>query len=190
MFDFIKGCLIEKSAKKVVIEVNDIGYRLHVPFNDVANLPELECEVMLYTTCYQKENELLLYGFLQQQVRTFFETLIQISGVGPKVALNLIGHFQFESLLFALQQNDTKTLTKIPGIGKKTIERILLELRGKLSEFSNVDAGSMLLFNDAIKALVHLGYPESRAQRAVQKLLEDHQETDLGNLVTKALKLL
>ena len=191
MYEFLKGILIEKNAKKVVVEVGSVGYRLLVPFNQLAKLPELECEVFLYTHFHQKENEVSLFGFIHEKERNFFEMLIQISGVGPKMALTLLGHFELKDLLFALHQKDVKLLTKIPGVGKKTALRILLELQDKILDFEITDMPqNVLIFSDATKALVQLGYPETKAQKAVRKLLEEQEHIELTQLVTQALQII
>src|SRR5580700_10493771 len=128
MFEYIKGILARSSLTQVTLDVQGIGYRLQIPFNHFAKLPALGTETLLYVSCVIREDSHKLYGFLTEHERDLFEHLIDISGIGPKTALALIGHMELQQLQTAIQQGNITAVCKIPGIGKKTAERLIVEM--------------------------------------------------------------
>ncbi len=196
MFDFIKGILKEKEPLKAVVETGGIGYRLVIPLNTYTKLPLPETPVHLHISQVIREDAHTLYAFAEKQERDLFETLITLSGVGPKTALGIIGHMDMNSFQHAILSADTRILSKIPGIGKKTAERLVLEMRDKLKNIHGKGKGATLsissgnsLVSDAVNALMNLGYSPIEAQKAVQTARSDAQdEKDLGKLITQALK--
>lgn len=196
MFDFIKGILKEKEPLKAVVETGGIGYRLTIPLNTYTKLPSSETPVHLHISQVIREDSHTLYAFSEKQERDLFEILITLSGIGPKTALGIIGHMDMNAFQHAILSADTRILSKIPGIGKKTAERLVLEMRDKLKNFSKKGKGTPLslssgdnLLADAVNALMNLGYNPVEAQKAVQIARSDAQdETDLGQLITRALK--
>ena len=189
MFDYFKATLIESSPLKITVEVHGIGYRVWVPVH--IQLPQVGSLMTLYVSPIIREDSHQLFGFLTRLERDFFEILITISGVGPKIALCLMGHLDLPDLHAAILQGNIQLLAKTPGIGKKTAERIIIELRDKVKTLPipSTQNSNQQMQNDALSALIHLGYPSAQAQRAVKTVLDQlKQEPDLGQLITAALK--
>lgn len=190
----MKGILKEKEPLKAVIEVNGIGYRLTIPLNTFTQLPSLESSVFLYLSQVIREDSNTLYAFLEKQERDLFEVLITLSGIGPKTAVGIIGHMDMNTFHHAILAADTRILSKLPGIGKKTAERLVLEMRDKIKDKKDPKASIRFsvgdtLLNDAINALMNLGYGPMDAQKAVKTARDDAlEEKDLGKLITLALK--
>lgn len=191
MFDSIKGILKEKEPTRTVVEANGIGYRLMVSLSTSSRLPNLEDTVHLHLLQVVREDSHTLYAFLEKQERDFFEVLISVSGIGPKTGLGIIGHMDIATLQSAIVNQDTRILSQLPGIGKKTAERLVLEMRDKIKKLYktglplSVPSGDPLV-SDAIAALMNLGYNPMQAQKAVKSV--EKEATDLGSLITLALK--
>ena len=183
MIGRLRGVLIEKRAPWLVIELSSgIGYELEAPMNTFYRLPELGQEVILYTHQVVREDAHLLYGFAEERERILFRTLIKVNGVGPKLALTILSNFDPQAFVLCINQGDSVSLTRIPGVGKKTAERLLIEMRDRLADpfafgnstshsapiSSSVPASSAL--QEAISALVALGYKPAEASRAVAQL--------------------
>ncbi len=185
MFEFFKGNLQEKGPSHVVIDVHGIGYKIFIPLNAHVLLPEVSKEVFLYTSFVVREDAQILYGFLKKEEKALFELLLSVSGIGPKSALALIGHLDIATFQQALQTNNVSWIAKTPGIGKKTAERLIIELKDKVK--TNVYSQGILA--DAVGALIHLGYDLASSQKAVKNAYDEknHKE-DLGLLITQALK--
>lgn len=196
MFAYIKGTLVSTHSSSVVVDVNGIGYTLFISCRLLHELPALGSTVQFHTSFIIRENSQALYGFLSHQERDVFEIFLNISGVGPKLALSLIGHLTFSQLHTAIIYQDLPTLCRVPGVGKKTAERLIVELKDKLSNFSHLQESQASNFpspsqfaQDAILALINLGYNQSTAQRAIkQSLHEISENADLPLLITTALK--
>ncbi|MEK7339591.1 MAG: Holliday junction branch migration protein RuvA [Candidatus Rhabdochlamydia sp.] len=189
MFDYLKATLIESSPLKVIVEVHGIGYRIWVPIH--IQLPQKGCVITLYVSPIIREDSHQLFGFLTRLERDFFELLITISGVGPKLALCLMGHLELPDLHAAILQGNVQVLSKTPGIGKKTAERLIIELRDKVKTLNlpiSSTNNNNQMQSDALSALVHLGYPSIQAQKAIKVVLDQLKEPDLGQLITAALK--
>lgn len=194
MLDYIRGILAHASLEKVTIEMQGLGYLFFVPLASCAKLPSLGSLVTLFVSTVIREDSHRQYGFLSREERDCFELLIEISGVGPKIALALLGHMEVGNLRSAISQGRTDLISKIPGIGKKTSERLVVELRDKmkpslcLQSPSGAAEGSGVV-SDAIGALIHLGYPLGQAQRAIQAVLPEGESlADLPSLITAALR--
>lgn len=193
MYAYIKGPLIQLQPSSAIIDCQGIGYKIFIPTSTFSKLQIAEIYT-LFTTLVVREGFQGLYGFISADERDLFEILIEISGVGPKTALNLIGYLSISDLHTVILQADTNRLSKVPGIGKKTAEKLLIELRNKLESFFlktpvayAIDVKNQNA-HDAIKALINLGYNQAAAQKAVKKTLETTQEDNLGLLITTALK--
>jgi len=176
-----------------IIETGGIGYKILLPIHLLDKL-QIGKEALFFTFLVIKEDAHQLYGFLDRRERELFETLIGISGIGPKTALSIIGHLPLPLFAKAVQTNHIATFTQVPGIGKKTAERLLLELRGKsffekenASLFeTNVEPKKLL---DALNALTNLGYNQAIARSAIDKALQElPAEYDLPTLISQALK--
>lgn len=195
MYAYIKGALKEAALSSVVIEANGIGYYMHIPFNNFSLLPAVESEVLLYTTYVVREESQKLFGFLTIEQRDLFESLIDISGIGPKTALCLVGHMPMDELRMAISQANTQLICKIPGIGKKTAERLIVEMRDKIQKSIgkqgrlNVTTSEQGIVADAISALINLGYNSAQAQKAVKAVVaKAPDEQELAKLITTALR--
>lgn len=191
MFDYLKAILVESKPLKVTVEVNGIGYRIWVPIH--IRLPQEGSVITLYVSPIIREDSHQLFGFLTRLERDFFELLITISGIGPKIALCLMGHLDLSDLHAAILQGNVEILSKTPGIGKKTAERLIIELRDKVKTLnpplSSTKNNNQQMQNDALSALIHLGYPSNQAQKAIKTVLDQlEKEPDLGQLITSALK--
>jgi Holliday junction DNA helicase RuvA len=193
MYESIRGHLVDKSPSKAVVETGGIGYRLTIALSTYTQLPALEKEIQLFTSQVVREDSNTLYAFLKKEERDLFELLITISGIGPKTAITIIGHMEINAFQRAIQGADVKGLSKIPGIGKKTAERLVIEMRDKFKgkkgdtpvALSSLDG----VLGDAMNALINLGYNPAEAQKAVQGALEEKKgETDLGKIITAALQ--
>lgn len=191
MYESIKGQLIDKTPLKAIVEAGGIGYRLSIPLSTYTRLPALDKPIQLFLSHVVREDSETLYAFLQKEERDLFEVLITLSGIGPKTALAIIGHVELGAFQRAIASADVKLLSKIPGVGKKTAERLVIEMRDK---FKGGKKGGALplssgLVGDAINALLHLGYNPQEAQKAVESVLEEKkEETDLGKIITAALQ--
>ena len=169
MITFLQGKLVEALPTQVVVDVNGIGYEALIPLSSFDKLPQPGGDVKLLTQLIVREDAHVLYGFATLEERAAFRKLIRISGVGARTALSVLSGLSVAELAQAVMLQDGARLTKVPGIGKKTAERLLLELKGKLADTLPADtkAGSG---NDVLNALVGLGYSEKEAVAAVKGL--------------------
>lgn len=195
MYTYFKGQLTAVTEEHAVVEIQGIGYRLHLAPNYYLRLPLAPANITLHVSFVIREFSQTLYGFLEEGERDLFEKLIDISGIGPKLALSIIGHMSTDELQDALITNDVQLLCKVPGIGKKTAERLLLELKGKSLELirtkpqATLSAKNPPLLQDAVSALINLGYSQANAQRAVTITLENFKEPpELAILITASLR--
>jgi len=170
----LTGLLAEKSPPHVLLDVNGVGYEVQVPMSTFYNLPELGAKVTLLTQFIVREDAQLLYGFLSASERESFRELIKISGVGPRIALAVLSGLSSDELAKAVVAQDASRLIKVPGIGKKTAERLLLELKGRLAPSLHSPAGPTTDTHiDIEQALLSLGYSEKEAQLALKQLPPD-----------------
>ena len=190
MIGRLTGILLEKNPPQILLDVQGIAYELDVPMSTFYNLPVLNEKVVLHTQLIVREDAHLLYGFLSNEERVAFRQLLKISGVGPKLALSVLSGLSLNDLAAAVANKEAGRLTKIPGVGKKTAERLLLELQGKFSVAGTIVVqGSAVhsLSNDILNALLALGYNDKEAGWAVKQLPKD---TDVSEGIRQALKLL
>lgn len=193
MYNYIKGTLVAVEAGKVVLENNGIGYELGVSGNTLADANETGKEMKLYTYLYVREDVFALYGFSRAEEKTLFMRLIEISGVGPKLAMQILSGYDLGTLTVAIATGDVKTLSKIKGLGKKTAELIVLNLREQVA-VDMADAASEIGgamdedVSDAVFALVSLGVSNTEAVRAVQKAKES--ASGVQELIAAALKFI
>lgn len=190
MYAFIRGKLIESTLSIAIIEAQGIGYKLFVPLNLLSKLPSIGQEVLLHTSFVVREASQALYGFFAREERDTFEILIGLSGIGPKTALGVIGHLELTGLAEAVQSNNVSLLSKVPGIGKKTAEKMILDLKGRV-DLMNVSSLPALPSSrkDALNALINLGYTQNTAEKAVRQAAASlPEESDLATLITTALK--
>lgn len=175
MIGLLRGQLVDKRPNQVLVDVNGVGYQVSIPLSSFYSLGELRESVVLLIHTHLREDSITLYGFLTSREKHFFELLISASGVGPSLALKILSGMSVDELLPAIRAGDLLRLTRIPGVGRKTAERIVLELRDKLAAMEppqpeQVPAvGSTQLESDVVSALLNLGYD----RRAAEKALED-----------------
>ncbi len=172
MIAALRGKLAEKQAGKIVLDVGGVGYEVAIPVDTYSRIGEIGEEISLHIHTHMRENVLALYGFHGRRDKGLFEKFIEVSGVGPRLALTLLSGLSTTDLLQAIRSGDSKRLTRIPGVGKRTGERIILELRDKIGEFvtdedGTPDSGSAVE-EDVISVLVNLGLNQDAATRAVQ----------------------
>ena len=191
MLSYIKGILVENTISKAIIDVHGVGYEILIPLSTSSKLPQPGKETILYTTLVVREDSHTIYGFIDKAEKESFHLLLNVNGIGPKTALNLIGHFSSDQLSHAITSNDIALLSKIPGIGKKTAERLIVELKDKLPNTPGtfqVKLASPAL-TDAHSALLNLGFTSSQAQKALHKTVSDHGEgLELAQIITITLK--
>jgi Holliday junction DNA helicase RuvA len=180
MIAHLRGRLLEKHPNCVTIDVQGVGYEAHVPLSTFYGLPEAGGELSLRIHTHVREDALVLYGFATRLELQLFERLISISGIGPKLALAVLSGIEPNDLVTAIKQSDIARLTGIPGIGKKTAERIGLELKDKLAAFVPADtsasalgaSGGESMRTDVLSALINLGYHRPLAERAADAALK------------------
>jgi Holliday junction DNA helicase RuvA len=186
MIGAIRGTLLWKTTSEVIVEAAGVGYRFSVPVSTLSELPGEGTEVFLHVHTHVREDAINLYGFKSPEEKRIFTTLLGISGIGPKLALNIISGISHDDFLRAVEAEEIDLLTRIPGLGKKTAHRIVLELRDKLPREGAV---ADRVFDDTLSALVNLGYRGGDAQRAVEKARrKGHNEIE--PLLKEALKYL
>jgi Holliday junction DNA helicase RuvA len=195
----LQGVLATKHVDRVVVDVQGVGYQVFVPLSTYYTLPDPEAPVTLLTTTYVREDTLRLYGFATQQEQALFELLLGVSSIGPRLALNMLSSLAAADLQQAIAGADIARLQRIPGIGRKTAERVILELKDKvlLLELpisapaeSAVRADDQLV-GDVISALLNLGYKRTEAEKAVQMIRAQQDEAPaLETLLKEALRLL
>ncbi len=195
MYESIRGTLQEKDPNLAIVECAGLAYRLIIPLSTYTRLPAIGAETFLYLSLIVREDAHTLFAFSLKEERNLFELLTSISGIGPKTAAGIIGHMEISSFQRAIASSDTRLLSKLPGIGKKTAERLVIEMRDKFKGGKKAGAVQLAIsqeegvVGDAINALIHLGYNALDADKAVQKAFGSNQEeTDLGRLITTALK--
>ncbi len=174
MISQISGVLIAKFPPMLVLEVNGIGYEIEAPMSTIYDLPEVGQKVTLYTHLLIREDAHLLYGFNKPGEKTVFRQLLKVNGIGAKIALAILSALSMDELKSLVDAEDIARLTKVPGIGRKTAERLILELRDKLAGPDNVPNGtsSPSVVDDAVSALVSLGYSDRDARACVLKVDE------------------
>lgn len=178
MIAYLKGNVMQARGEYIVVEVAGIGYKLYVPSSILARLPAAGGEVQVYTYLHVREDAMQLYGFLAPEDLELFEILLQVSGIGPKVALTVLSAMPAASFRMAVINEQLSALTAIPGIGKKTAQRMVIELKDKLIKMAPGDmelapvaaTGGSEGIDEAWQALVALGYTAGEAQRVVRKI--------------------
>ena len=198
MIGRLRGTLAEKQPPHLVIDVNGVGYELEVPMTTLYRLPAVGEPLTLHTHLVVREDAQLLYGFYEKRDRELFRELIRLNGVGPKLALALMSGLEVDELVRCVQALDTSALMKVPGVGKKTAERLLVELKDRFKAWETLPGMSTLVIepsagpavssaeNDAVSALISLGYKPQEASRAVAGIKEDGLSSE--DLIRRALK--
>jgi len=190
----IEGKILEKSPTQIIVETNNISYLINVSLNTFDKLPEINSNVKLFTHLYLKEDTLELYGFFTKEEKKVFELLIGTPGIGPKVALRILSGLSPSQLQQAVITENISFLTKIPGIGKKIGERLIVELKEPMKKISfgieEMELKESEIFSDAVEALVVLGYKRNSAISAINSVLKEKKEgkINLQELIKEALQ--
>ena len=191
MIGRLSGMLLEKNPPQVLLDVGGVGYEIDVPMSTFYNLPKIGEKVALFTQLIVREDAHLLYGFGTESERATFKQLLKVSGVGPKVGLAVLSGMSVNDLAEAVATQESGRLTKVPGIGKKTAERLLLELKDKLKVDVRITVGGAPTIassaSDILNALMSLGYNEKEALYAIKQL---PKEVTVSDGIRQALKLL
>ena len=189
MIGKLTGTLAEKNPPQVLVDCHGVGYEVDVPMSTFYNLPGVGDKVSLLTHFVVREDAQILYGFATPSEREAFRQLIKISGVGPRTALAVLSGMSVGDIAQAVTQQDAGRLVKIPGIGKKTAERLLLELKGKVGADLGLPGGAVVddAQADILQALVALGYSDKEAQAALKSLPKDVSVSDGIKQALKAL---
>ena len=198
MIGRIHGILLEKQAPELLIDVQGVAYEVQAPMTTIYQLPDVGQAVTLHTHFVVREDAQLLYGFNNVRERMLFRTLIKVNGVGPKLALTILSGIETDDFVNCVRDNDVVTLVRLPGVGKKTAERLLVEMRDRLKDWSvNATAGisgkpEMATAGDkrdeAESALVALGYKPQEASKAVAAVYEKDADISAEQLIRMALK--
>ena len=188
MIGRLTGILLEKNPPQILLDVQGVAYEVDVPMSTFYNLPVLHEKVVLHTQLIVREDAHLLYGFSTNDERMAFRQLLKISGVGPKLALSVLSGLSLNDLAVAVANKEVGRLTKIPGVGKKTAERLLLELQGKFTVTSgSTSSAASTQGSDVVNALLALGYSTKEAEWAAKQL---PAEVGVSDGIRQALKLL
>jgi holliday junction DNA helicase RuvA len=196
----LTGALITKAIDHVVLDVRDVGYRVFIPLSTYYDLPELNTAVSLLIHTYVREDSFQLFGFLTVDERDLFEALLRVTKVGPKLALTMLSGMSANDLRRAVIEGDVQRLSAVPGVGRKTAERIMLELRDRLAKGQPELIADLAprgngqhVVADAVTALQNLGYPRAVAERSIRQALHIIDATEmpaLKDLVREALRFL
>jgi len=172
MIAHLRGKLISKHPNQAIVEAGGVGYEVNITIPTFSALPALGADVALFIHTHVREDALSLFGFLRGEEKQLFEKLMSVSGIGPKLAITILSGMPTDAMVAAIRGNNVAALTRIPGVGKKTAERMVLELRDKLEAFAvpAVAAAASPVEEDVISALVNLGYQRPLAERALARL--------------------
>lgn len=198
MYYFLNGKIVEKTPAVAILDVSGIGYEVRISVNTFSALPDLGQSVKLLTHFVVREDAQLLYGFATEEERDLFRLLLSVSGIGPKTALTLLSGMTISELKTAILDGSIAVLSSITGIGKKTAERVIVELRDKLTRGAGKDSKDIVhdmnvsdsAVEDAIQALVALGYTKLKAKEVTQRVLKDGlgKKLSVEDIIRKALK--
>jgi len=197
MIAHITGILFSKNPQSVVIDTAGVGYQIYVPLSTFYQLPDEMERVSLHVYTHVREDMLQLFGFQTETEKQVFLLLISVSGIGPKLALSILSGIGLEDLLTAIVRADSERIAAAPGVGRKTSQRITLELKDKVSDLSEgmevrprekVQTKSEEDFDDALSALINLGYPSRSARKAIEDVLRSDSEINLETLLKEALR--
>ena len=197
MIAHLRGTLLEKHPNLVIVDTGGVGYEVTIPVSAYSSLPETGSQVQLHIHTHVREDALLLFGFTSAADKALFEKLITVSGIGPKLAVTALGGLTAPDLAAAIREGSVEQLVRIPGVGKKTAERMVLELRDKLDLLPGIAraaaASARSAFNateeDVISALANFGVARPAAEAAVTKAKSAGEGNDFDGLFRRALKL-
>ena len=202
MIAYLSGKLKEKEANTAIIDVGGVGYETTISQSTYYELGEIDSDISLRIYTYVREDTLQLFGFITMRERGLFLKLITVSGIGPKLAITMLSGMGADEIIGSIQTDNLVNLTSIPGIGKKTAERLVIELRDKLDEIAidgkdtvslaaaaNSGSGGQI-YDDALSALVNLGYQQNDAAKALKNAVQEGTEMNVQKLLRRGLQLL
>ncbi|MBE6061746.1 MAG: Holliday junction branch migration protein RuvA [Clostridium sulfidigenes] len=195
MYEYIKGIFKSIEKEYIVIECGNIGYKIFTSGSTISNMPAIDQQIKIYTHQIVREDFIGLYGFLTKDEISMFNLLISINGVGPKAALSLMSIANVSTLKYAIITDDDKLITKAPGIGKKTAQRIILELKDKITVGGTMPKGTAISdididnekLSEAVGALIALGYSDKEAEKAIEKA---NRSNSVEDIIKECLKIL
>lgn len=199
MIAHLKGVLLKKTTETIIIDNGGVGYEVIAPLSTFYALPDEDEQVSLHIYTHVREDALILFGFKTSLEKKIFRLLISVSGIGPKLAINILSGIGPKELLEAIARGDAARLQFIPGVGKKTAERMVLELKDKAQKVSTdlefppsvvTIPEDKTVLDDALSALLNLGYPAKAASQAVEKALSNLKEVNLEGVIKESLRLL
>ncbi|MBA2621386.1 MAG: Holliday junction branch migration protein RuvA [Acidobacteria bacterium] len=203
MIAYLSGKLVEKEANSVIVETNGVGYEVMIPLSTFYDLGEVDEQVSLRIFTYVREDAFQLFGFKTVRERELFLLLISVSGIGPKSAITALSGMSADEIIGAIRQNNLARLNSIPGVGRKTAERLVIELRDKIAKLSAVSSAEMRaegvvsqqasegdVYEDALSALVNLGYQRAAAEKSLKQAMQDGTEMSVQKLLRRSLQLL
>lgn len=201
MIAFLSGKLLEKEANSVIVDVGGVGYEVIIPLSTFYELGEVGSDVQLRIFTHVREDTLQLFGFKTARERDLYLKLISVQGIGAKSGITMLSGMSADEIVAAIRTDNLARLTAIPGVGKKTAERLVIELRDKLGELSAgaavgaaASSGAAVradeAFDDALSALVNLGYQRSAAEKALQQVMKEGKDLSVQKLLRQALQRL
>lgn len=201
MIAYLSGKLLEKQANSVIVDVGGIGYEVNIPLSTFYELGEVGSDVQLRIYTHVREDTLQLFGFQTERERLLYLKLISVQGIGAKSGISMLSGMSADELIVAIRTDNLARLTSIPGVGKKTAERIVIELRDKLNEISSgAVQGSVAaaqtsvpadaVYDDALSALTNLGYQRNAAEKALKQSVQEGTEMSVQKLLRRSLQLL
>ena len=189
MIAYLRGRLLDKRPTQVIVDVNGVGYNVHIPVSTFYQLGDRGSEAKLYIHTHVREDALALYGFLTEKEKILFEKLITVSGIGPRVAITVLSGLEADELTTAIRQGDVARLTRVPGVGRKTGERMVLELREKLGPLEAPAPAVSGVEEEVISALLNLGCARQAAEAAVKKARDNGAAPSFEPLFRAALEV-
>jgi holliday junction DNA helicase RuvA len=200
MIAYLSGKLLEKQANTVIVDVGGIGYEVSIPLSTFYELGDIGSDVSLRIYTHVREDAIQLFGFKTLRERDLYLRLISVQGIGAKSGITMLSGMSADEIIMAIRTNDLARLTSIPGVGRKTAERLVIELRDKVGELSGggsaLDAASRTsmpldaVFDDALSALINLGYQRNAAEKALQQAAKEGTEMSVQKLLRRSLQTL
>jgi Holliday junction DNA helicase RuvA len=193
MISYVRGKLVKKTPTYVVVETNGVGFKLRIPLSSFKTLGELGEEIRVLAHLHAREDALQLFGFASEEERDLFQLLISVAGIGPRSAQGILSGISVEEFKRAVMDQDVAALISAPGVGKKTAERLVLELKEKIGEKKKGEAAvppfrTTPTAEEAIQAMISLGYKRSRAQEVIQRVIKEDISLPVEEVVRRALR--
>jgi holliday junction DNA helicase RuvA len=190
MISKLKGIIDELKPTELILDVNGVGYGLSVPFSTYENIRD-KSEITIYVFTYHKEDGFRLFGFYSEDEKNLFAILLNISGIGPSMALSILSGIKISDLIQAVKEDNPSTLLRIPGIGKSKADKLIFELKRKIKKLENFSvqpAQKSSIRSDAVEALVSLGFDEAKSSVIVDLIISNNPDMPIEGIVKKALK--